>query len=76
MLFICRITEKVPRYQQQIDIIVDLYNRRYTRDVRIFFSEQECDLVTVLVCINLTLPQLKSCSVQMPGFLNSCLSLC
>ena len=42
--------------------------RMHARRKRIF-SEQECDLVTVLVCINLTLPLRKSCSVQMTVFL-------
>ena len=32
------------------------------------FSEQECDLVTVLVLINLTLLLRKSCSVHMTVF--------
>ena len=31
----------------------------------IFFPGQECDLVTVLVCINLILLQSNSCSVHM-----------
>ena len=34
-----------------------------------FFSGQELDLVTVLVCINLTVPLKKSCSVHMTVFL-------
>ena len=33
------------------------------------FSEQECDLVTMLVCINLILQLRKSCSVHMTVFL-------
>ena len=38
--------------------------RRTTRGVRVvFFSEQECDPVTVLVSVNLTLLLRKSCSV-------------
>ena len=39
----------------------------YARRTRIF-SEKECDPVTVLVCINLTLRQRKSCSVYMTWF--------
>ena len=42
---------------------------RCTRGVQVVFSEQECDLVVVLVCINLTLPLRKSCSVHMTVFL-------
>ena len=38
--------------------------RRTTRGVRVvFFSEQECDPVTMLVSVNLTLQLRKSCSV-------------
>ena len=33
-----------------------------------FFSEQECDLVTVHVCVHLTLLQRKSYSVHMTVF--------
>ena len=40
----------------------------YARRTRIFFPEQECDPVTVLVCIYLTLLQRKSCSVHMTVF--------
>ena len=41
-------------------------NQKYVREAyAYFFSEQECDLVTVLECINITLLQRKSCSVQM-----------
>ena len=39
------------------------------RRTRSFFSEQECYLVTVLVCINLNLTLRKSCSVHMTVFL-------
>ena len=41
---------------------------RCTRGVRVFFPEQECDPVTVLVCINLTLQLRTSCSVHMTMF--------
>ena len=41
---------------------------RCTRGVLVLFSEKECNLVTVHVCINLTLPQRKSCSVHMRVF--------
>ena len=41
----------------------------HARRMRSFFSEHECDLVTVLVCINLTLPLRKSCRVHMTVFL-------
>ena len=41
---------------------------RYTRGVRVVFPEQNYDPITVLVCINLTLPQRKSCSVHMTVF--------
>ena len=37
---------------------------RCTQGVRVVFSEQECDPITVLVCINLTLLLRKSCNVQ------------
>ena len=40
----------------------------YARRTRIFFPEQECDPVTVLVCINLTLLLRKPCSVHMTVF--------
>ena len=36
----------------------------YARRTRCFFPEQECDPVTVLLFINLTLPQYKSGSVH------------
>ena len=42
---------------------------RCTRTVRAVFSVQECDLVVVLVCINLTLQLRKSYSVHMTVFL-------
>ena len=41
---------------------------RCTRGVRVFFSEQEYDLVTVLGCIHLALLLRKSCSVHMTVF--------
>ena len=42
-------------------------NKIHARRTRIF-SEQECDPVTVLVCIKLTLLMRKSCNVHMTEF--------
>ena len=46
-----------------------IYDGYDARQAYTYFSEQECDLVTVLVCINLTLPLRKSCSAHMTAFL-------
>ena len=46
----------------------DFYVKFYI--TRTFLSEQECDLVTVLVCINLTLHLTKSGSVHVIAFRN------
>ena len=43
--------------------MLDYVNKMYARRTR-FFLEQFCDPVTVLVCINLTLPQRISCSIH------------
>ena len=48
-------------------IFPSFYITRCTRGVRVVFPEQECDPVTVLLCINLTLFK-KLCSVHMPVF--------
>ena len=52
-----------------VRIMLRLNQTRCTRGVRIVFSEQECDLVVVLVSINLTSSLRKSCSVHMTVFL-------
>ena len=48
---------------------IDFYIKtKCTLGVRVFFLEQECNLVTVLVRINLALLPKKKCKVHMRAF--------
>ena len=58
------IVEKMTHMHRRLN----LFNKMYARRTRIFFSEQECDPVTVLVSIHLALLLRKSCSVHMTVF--------